>query len=311
MSFCRQSYYKAFYRRRPAAANISALALECTNFSLSVGFVFLRMCKLIITAALFVGRIDTPFLAPGVGRLGPLELDNYPNVFLKDILGHEAHRHPYIELMSVIYLMKLRYGSNFGQRAGTTWRLIFVSALFPWLNKYRILEKDTPDVDDLQLEVQDEPFEEAFESVLPFERRLSAEYAARSEPPPPRSDLMTKFQSLRSSFKSVDDAPPSSLDKPRTQRRRTSRRSTRGSLLANELDGAQQGELQRRNAELELKLIDLESENHELQAENEQLRQDLGQRKTNRFHSANNTDDLHQMAKKSSSLGGSSTSQHK
>lgn len=90
MSFCRLSYYKAFYRQRPAAANISALALECTNFSLSVGFVVLRMCKLIVTAALFVGRIDTPFLADGVGRFGRLELDNYPNIFLKDILTHEG-----------------------------------------------------------------------------------------------------------------------------------------------------------------------------------------------------------------------------
>lgn len=52
-----------------------------------------RMCKLLITAALFVGRIDTPFLAPGIGRVGNMELDNYPTIFLKDVLSHEAHRY--------------------------------------------------------------------------------------------------------------------------------------------------------------------------------------------------------------------------
>lgn len=90
---CRASYYQAFYRKKPAAANITSLALECTNFTLSVGFVLVRMVKLIVVAALWVGRIDTPFLADGVGRFGPVELDNYPNIFLKDILAQEAHRY--------------------------------------------------------------------------------------------------------------------------------------------------------------------------------------------------------------------------
>lgn len=108
---CRASYYQAFYRKKPASANISALAFECTNFSLTVGFVALRMCKLILAAALFVGRIDTPVLADGVGRFGNFEIDNYPYIFYKDILSHEAHRHPYIELLGVMYLMKLRYGT--------------------------------------------------------------------------------------------------------------------------------------------------------------------------------------------------------
>ena len=66
-------------------------------FSYPASTSFLRMCKLLLTAALYVGRIDTPFLAPGVGRLGCFELDGYPVIFVQDILSHEAHRHPYLE----------------------------------------------------------------------------------------------------------------------------------------------------------------------------------------------------------------------
>jgi len=139
--FVRCTFYQAFYRRRPAAANIAALALECANLALSVGFVFLRAIRFIVSAVLFVGRIDTPFLASGVGRIGSFELDHYPTIFTKDLLAQEAHGHPYIDLLGVMYLMKLRYGEHFGSRAGSTWRLIFVYALMPWLHKYRVLTK--------------------------------------------------------------------------------------------------------------------------------------------------------------------------
>lgn len=39
---CRIVMFKAFYRTKPAAANMSSLSLECANFALSVGFIFLR-----------------------------------------------------------------------------------------------------------------------------------------------------------------------------------------------------------------------------------------------------------------------------
>ena len=98
----------------------------------------MRMIKLLLAAAASVGRIDRPFLAPGIGRVGPIELDNYPIVHTKDILSHEAHRHPYIELLGMVYLMKLRFADDFGNYAGTVWRLLFVYALFPWLHQYRV-----------------------------------------------------------------------------------------------------------------------------------------------------------------------------
>ena len=87
---CRCTLYKSFYRERPAIANIGLLALEWANFALSVGFIFVRLVKLLLAAGMSIGRIDEPFLAPNVGRIGPLRLDNYPMVHLKDLLSHEV-----------------------------------------------------------------------------------------------------------------------------------------------------------------------------------------------------------------------------
>jgi hypothetical protein len=139
--FCRKSYYRAFYRKSPAAANISILALEWANFALSAGFIFVRMIKLLIVAGFAVGRIDRPFLAEGVGRVNGVEVDNFPSIHLRDVLAHEAHRHPYIELLGTMYLMKLRYSTHFCENAGSCWRLLFVYALMPWLHKYRIVTR--------------------------------------------------------------------------------------------------------------------------------------------------------------------------
>ena len=69
-----------------------------------------------------------------------IELDAYPIQFRQDLLVHDTHRHPYMERLSVLYMMKLRYGDKFGSRAGSAWRLIFVMALMPWLRRYRLDE---------------------------------------------------------------------------------------------------------------------------------------------------------------------------
>ena len=96
------------------------------------------MLKLILIAVSSIGQIDRPLLAEGVGKIGGFEFDPYPTIHLRDIITHEAHRHPYIEILGTIYLMKLRHSNLFVKRAGSTWRLFFVYALFPWLHHYRI-----------------------------------------------------------------------------------------------------------------------------------------------------------------------------
>ena len=77
-------------------------------------------------------------MAEGVGQIGPLEFDPYPTIHVRDLVAHEAHRHPYIEILGTIYLMKLRYSRDFGSRAGSAWRLMFIYALMPWMHQYRI-----------------------------------------------------------------------------------------------------------------------------------------------------------------------------
>lgn len=37
-----------------------------------------------------------------------------------------------------MYMLKILNGKEFGNRAGGCWRLIFVSALMPWLSSYQV-----------------------------------------------------------------------------------------------------------------------------------------------------------------------------
>uniref|UniRef100_A0A7S2UC44 Uncharacterized protein n=2 Tax=Attheya septentrionalis TaxID=420275 RepID=A0A7S2UC44_9STRA len=69
----------------------------------------------------------------------------YPQLFRKDLLSHEAHRHPFIERLGVMYMLKLRHGEHFARTSGSCWRLLFVFALMPWMRKYRILNNDDVD----------------------------------------------------------------------------------------------------------------------------------------------------------------------
>ena len=150
MMLGRQKYFQAFYRTRPAGANIYFLALEWANFALTVAFALGRFAKLLAVATLSVGRIDTQILSDDVMYLGPIDMDAAPTMHTRDILIHEAHRHPYIEALGSFYLTKLRYGNRYCTRAGSTWRLIFVYALMPWMQKHRIageIEESTKDIE--------------------------------------------------------------------------------------------------------------------------------------------------------------------
>lgn len=71
----RVRYFQGFYRKKPAFANMYFLALDWANFGLAAGFVFVRMVKLLVVSAFSVGRIDTDFLAKGVGQVGPYQFD--------------------------------------------------------------------------------------------------------------------------------------------------------------------------------------------------------------------------------------------
>ena len=101
-----------------------------------------RLVKFIAVSAFYVGRIDTFFFADGVGTIGPVSLDSYPIQFRKDLLLHEAHRHPYMERLGQLYMLKLRHSDDFGLTAGSAWRIIVVQALMPWLRRYRIDEDE-------------------------------------------------------------------------------------------------------------------------------------------------------------------------
>ena len=100
--FCKCSFFVAFFRERPAVANMTLLGLEWASFALSGGFIFLRMCKLLIAATAWIGRIDKPFLSKDVARFLGVEMDYYPQVHKQELLSHEAHRHPFIELLAAI-----------------------------------------------------------------------------------------------------------------------------------------------------------------------------------------------------------------
>mmetsp|Transcript_36531 Transcript_36531/g.109787 ORF Transcript_36531/g.109787 Transcript_36531/m.109787 type:complete len:920 (-) Transcript_36531:445-3204(-) len=141
MQIIRFTHYAAYYRKKPFSSNVMTVVLECYAIGISVWFMVVRTIKIIVIGALYLGRIDTPLFSPGVGIFGPLEIDNWPTVTRKEILIHEAHRHPYIETLGYLYMMQLRYRNGFARRACSTWRLVFVLSLMPWLHKYRDLTR--------------------------------------------------------------------------------------------------------------------------------------------------------------------------
>jgi len=132
----RKKFYKAFYRIRPGSANLIALAFECWYLGLGGGILINRLTQFFFAAAFWVGRIDQPFLAENVRVVG-YKFDYVPSNYVKEILVHEAHRHPYVERLGAMYLMRCRH-ENFGSRGGSCWRQLLVLTLMPWLIKHRV-----------------------------------------------------------------------------------------------------------------------------------------------------------------------------
>lgn len=139
-SLCRQRFFRAFYRIHPGRANFSSLMLECWFIGLGGGVLVGRITQFLLAAAFWIGRIDEPFLAENVSLFG-YQFDYVPSNYIKEILLHEAHRHPFLERLSSMYLMRLRHKENFGNQACACWRQLFVLTLMPWLMKHRVFHE--------------------------------------------------------------------------------------------------------------------------------------------------------------------------
>jgi hypothetical protein len=137
LQFAGKACFAGYYRKKPALSNIITIVLECWNVAVSVGFIISRSLKLLLTTCVYLGRIDTMLLSKDANKLFNLEIDSYPSAFTTDLLLHEAHRHPYIERLGVLYLLKAYSGESFATRDGSCWRLLFTLALMPWLRRYR------------------------------------------------------------------------------------------------------------------------------------------------------------------------------
>eukprot|EP00586_Coscinodiscus_wailesii_P004862 CAMPEP_0172483404 /NCGR_PEP_ID=MMETSP1066-20121228/10399_1 /TAXON_ID=671091 /ORGANISM="Coscinodiscus wailesii, Strain CCMP2513" /LENGTH=529 /DNA_ID=CAMNT_0013247263 /DNA_START=202 /DNA_END=1791 /DNA_ORIENTATION=- len=133
-------YFGTFHKKELMKANLMTVALECMNIGLSFGRLVSRAFTHTLMAFLYIGRVDKSFLYEGI-NMHFIEIDPLPKNFRRMLLLQEAHRHPYVEVIGRIYLMKLHYGVNNGfiKKSGSCWRLLFIRALMPWIASYHIL----------------------------------------------------------------------------------------------------------------------------------------------------------------------------
>lgn len=124
--------YNGFFPSNPQIANLVTVGLECCYIGLGGGFLVQRVSQLFFGLAFFTGRIDVP-----TGELFGCNDCCRSTSFVADLLQHEAHHHPYMERLLEVYKKKLM-NDRFGSKAGACWRQLFVLALMPYLQKYRV-----------------------------------------------------------------------------------------------------------------------------------------------------------------------------
>jgi len=172
LMMCVSSLFLGFYRSTPAWSSLMMVVLECWSLGTTVATIATRLVLMIILAAAYVGRLDTAIFAKGVdsGAFGILQ-DRYPILLRKDLLLHEAHRHPFIERLGTIYMLKIKHGNEFGRAPESAWRVVLTLALMPWLRKFRF-DEDEHAEDGNPMESDDAPRRGAV--VLPQSTELLA-----------------------------------------------------------------------------------------------------------------------------------------
>lgn len=123
---------RGFYRKRVNQFNIGSLVVESVMIGLGIALALFRALVCISISLFYIARADRLLfdneITIGLGHPLLRTRDHLPVSFRKEILLQEAHRHPYIEVLGKMYMMKLRYQERFANRAGCSMRLIFAGA---------------------------------------------------------------------------------------------------------------------------------------------------------------------------------------